>query len=92
TIERVIEFETKKFPLPLNLEAYLDQVEVARLVFCTLPPVPDESMLEQEDPDEKAVLELLQKYDLGREVMDMPDWDHEAALEGNYFQDNPSAV
>ncbi|KAG6830283.1 hypothetical protein H0H87_008581 [Tephrocybe sp. NHM501043] len=92
TIERVIEFETKKFPLPLNLEAYLDQVEVARLVFCTLPPVPDESMLEQEDPDEKAVLELLQKYDLGREVMGMPDWDHEAALKGNYFQDNPSAI
>ncbi|KAG6854103.1 hypothetical protein C0991_010517 [Blastosporella zonata] len=88
TIERVIELE-KKFSLPLATQAYLDQVKIARVVFRTLPPVPEVSMLEQADPDEVTVMELLQKYGLGREVMS--NWDNETALAGNYFQDNPSA-
>ncbi|KAG6868149.1 hypothetical protein C0993_007093 [Termitomyces sp. T159_Od127] len=90
SIERVIELETKYAP-PLTPQEYLDQVGVARVVFTTLPPVPDPELLEQGEPDEAKVAELLQKYGLGKEVMGMDGWDCRAALRGNYFEDNPSA-
>ncbi|KAG6890248.1 hypothetical protein C0992_002657 [Termitomyces sp. T32_za158] len=90
SIERVIELETKYAP-PLTHQAYLDQVGVARVVFATLPPVPNPESLEQGEPDEEKVVELLQKYGLGKEVMGMDEWDYGAALKGNYFEDNPSA-
>ncbi|KAG6919813.1 hypothetical protein DXG01_000315 [Tephrocybe rancida] len=92
SIERVIELETK-YALPLSQQAYLDQVQIARVVFETLPPLPEIKLLEQKEPDEEAVLELLQRYGLGKEVMGTSDWDQASgvALEGNYFQDNPSA-
>ncbi|KAG5727812.1 putative flap endonuclease 1 like protein [Termitomyces sp. T112] len=88
SIERFIELETKFAP-PLAPEAYLNQVEAARLVFRTLPPVPDPELLEQGEPDEAKVIELLQKYGLGKEVMGMGEWGYEEALKGNYFEDNP---
>ncbi|KAG6860296.1 hypothetical protein C0995_013032 [Termitomyces sp. Mi166 len=90
SIERVIELETK-YTLPLAPQAYLDQVQVARVVFRTLPPVPEPEMLDQRESDEAKVVEVLQRYGLGKEVMGMEEWDYQAALKGNYFEDNPSA-
>lgn len=90
TIERVVELETKYAPqVPQNL--YLAQVEVARMVFQTLPPVPEKSRLEQGDVDETAVATILQQYGLGRALMNSCYWDYGAALDGNYFDDDPSA-
>ncbi|KAG6848375.1 hypothetical protein H0H93_000757 [Arthromyces matolae] len=90
SIERVVELETKYVP-PLAPQAYLAQVELARSVFRTLPPVPDAELLKQGDIDETTLVAVLQKYGLGKEVVDVVDWDYGAALRGNYFQDNPSA-
>lgn len=64
---------------------------MARVVFATLPPVPNPESLEQGEPDEAKVAEVLQKYGLGKEVMAMDEWDYGSALKGNYFEDNPSA-
>jgi flap endonuclease-1 len=89
SIERVVELETKYAPqVPQN--DYLAQVEVARMVFQTLPPVPEKNRLEQGSVDETAVVKIMERYGLGRALM-TSDWDYEAALDGNYFQDNPSA-
>jgi len=89
SIERVIELETKYAPnMPQNV--YLAQVEVARLVYQTLPPVPEKSRLEQGRLDETTVIKILERYGLGRALMSS-DWDYGTALDGNYFQDNPRA-
>ncbi|KAG6828094.1 hypothetical protein H0H92_009249 [Tricholoma furcatifolium] len=91
SIERVLELETKYLP-PLSPEAYLNQVKIARLVFCTLPPLPEVSLLEQREPDDDEVIKLLQRFGMGRMMIDdSMEWDHSSALTGNYFQDNPSA-
>lgn len=88
SIERVIEQETKYHPrLPADM--YLEQVEVARLVFATLPPIPDKELLEQKDSDPEAVAAVLQRYGLHR--ISTADWDYNSALEGNYFKDDPTA-
>ena len=89
SIERVVELETKYAPqIPQN--DYLAQVEVARMVYQTLPPVPEKDRLQQGTVDESAVVKLLEQYKLGRALMSS-DWDYGAALEGNYFQDDPHA-
>ncbi|KAF5379098.1 hypothetical protein D9615_005892 [Tricholomella constricta] len=90
SIERVIELEKKYLPR-IPHEAYIAQVEIARMVFGTLPPVPEKSLLEQGIIDEAGIIEVLQRYGLGRAVMNDGDWDYYVALEGNYFNDNPSA-
>jgi len=89
SIERVIELETKYAPnMPQNV--YLAQVEVARLVYQTLPPVPEKSRLEQGRLDETTVIKILERYGLGRALMSS-DWDFGTGLDCNYFQDNPRA-
>jgi flap endonuclease-1 len=87
SIERVIELETK-FPPRVPRQVYLKQVEDARVVFRTLPPIPDHKLLKPRKSDEHEVVQILQRYGLHRVVMD--DWDYEAALDGNYFEDDPS--
>lgn len=88
SIERVIELETKYAPqIPHNI--YLAQVEVARMVYQTLPPVPEKSRLQQGDVDETMVVKLLEQFKL--DTLMRSDWDYSAALEGNYFQDDPCA-
>ncbi|KAJ7754478.1 PIN domain-like protein [Mycena metata] len=89
SIERVIEVETKYEPR-VPPPAYLAEVEIARLVFQTLPPVPDAKLLEQEKDDE-ALPTLLQRFGLGRLLMGQEESVFEDALQGNYFSDDPSA-
>ncbi len=66
---------------------YLQQVQLARNVFQTLPPTPDRVLLQQGEVDEDAVLAILEKYGLSRYV-EAEDWDCGQALAGNYFSDN----
>lgn len=91
SIERVIELETKYLPR-ISQDAYLAQVAIARMVFGTLPPVPAKEALDQGVIDDVAVIEVLQRYGLGREAMAIGEWDHSAALNGNFFNDNPTVV
>jgi flap endonuclease-1 len=88
SIEAIIQQERKYSPR-LPEKAYLAQVEAARGVFRTLPEVPDLSLLKGRESDMQAVSGILQKYGLHR--ASGYEWDYDAALEGNYFQDNPSA-
>lgn len=89
SIEQIIERERKYAPrLPEN--AYLEQVGVARLVFQTLPPVPDEGLLAAREVDTELVSTILQQYGLHRAAS--YGWDYNAALDGNYFQDNPNVI
>ncbi|KAJ7126101.1 PIN domain-like protein [Mycena epipterygia] len=88
TIERVVEAE-KKFTPRIPALAYLAEVEVARLVFQTLPPVPDAKLLEQKRDDEELMV-ILQRFGLGKLLMN-EDYDFGEALRGNYFSDNPTA-
>lgn len=88
SIERIIEAETK-YPLQMPLETYMAQVEIARVVFKTLPPIPEKHVLEGSSPDEADAIVVLQRYGLGREVMASDSWNYSAALDGNYFEDNP---
>ncbi|KAJ7728440.1 hypothetical protein DFH07DRAFT_851193, partial [Mycena maculata] len=88
SIERVIEAETKYTPR-VPAPTYLAEVEVARLVFQTLPPIPDVKLWEQ-DEDSEGLIVLLQRFGLGKLLMDSA-WDFEEALQGNYFSDDPSA-
>ena len=55
-----------------------------------MPEVPDLSLLKARESNTEAVSEILQKYGLHR--ASGYEWDHDAALEGNYFEDNPSAL
>ncbi|KAJ7664312.1 PIN domain-like protein [Mycena rosella] len=89
SIERVIEAETKFTPR-VPAATYLAEVEVARLVFQTLPPLPDANLLEQAK-DEEGLVVLLQRFGLGKLLMADESWDFEEALQGNYFSDDPSA-
>ena len=54
SIERVIERERKYSPR-ISEKSYLKQVEIARLVFQTLPPVPDTHLLQAKESDIKLV-------------------------------------
>ncbi|KAJ7640896.1 PIN domain-like protein, partial [Mycena polygramma] len=89
SIERVIEVE-KKYTPRVPPPAYMAEVELARLVFQTLPPVPDVESLEQSKDDE-ALAVVLQRFGLGKLLMGEGEWEPEGALQGNYFSDNPSA-
>lgn len=91
TIEEVLERE-KQYPPRLPPDSYLRQVEVARVVFHTLPPIPDPSVLQNGEPDDVEVKEILHKYGLWKELTHDYDWDYSQALSGNYFDDNPAAA
>ncbi|KAK2464559.1 hypothetical protein APHAL10511_003417 [Amanita phalloides] len=88
SIERVLSSEVK-YPPRLPADAYLAQVELARMIFRTLPPVPDENQVTPRRRDDDEVIQLLQRFSLGREVLQREEWDYEAALAGNYFADDP---
>ncbi|KAL1949219.1 hypothetical protein VTO73DRAFT_11025 [Trametes versicolor] len=89
SIERVLERE-RQYPPRIPEAEYLQQVQLARDVFQTLPPTPDRTLLQQGEVDEDAVLAILEKYGLSRYVQ-AEDWDYGQALAGNYFSDNPIA-
>lgn len=96
SIEKVIEAETK-FKPKLPREDYLKQVNLARSVFQTLPPVPEDVALWFRDVDgekrtsasrQSDVLFVMGKYGLSREV----EWDTDDALKGGYFDDDPGII
>ncbi|KAF8155636.1 PIN domain-like protein [Crassisporium funariophilum] len=93
SIERILELEPK-YPPRLPIPAYLAQVDIARTVFKTLPPVPPLETMQQTEKNDTEVAEVLRMYGLGRFLAehDLENWDHDAALTGNYFEDNPSAL
>ncbi|KAI0739004.1 PIN domain-like protein [Daedaleopsis nitida] len=90
-IEQVLQHETK-YPPRISLNAYLEQVQLAREVFQTLPPMPDVTSFNPGNSDEKEVWMILEKYGLRRYVIDQFEADCSQALSGNYFEDNPSAL
>ncbi|KAJ7064891.1 PIN domain-like protein [Mycena amicta] len=79
-IERVLICETKYVPR-LPAETYLAEVETARMVFQTLPPVPDARLLEQEK-DQEALSTVLQRCGLGRLLFN-EDWNYEGRIGGH---------
>ncbi|KAJ3736655.1 PIN domain-like protein [Lentinula guzmanii] len=91
SIENVINAETRYQPRG-SREDYLKQVNMARKVFQTLPPVPEDAVVRLRNRERNAgrydaeqVLLIMGKYGLSREVV----WDSEDALKGNYFDDDP---
>ncbi|EPQ52244.1 PIN domain-like protein [Gloeophyllum trabeum ATCC 11539] len=93
SIEGVIEHE-KQFPPRVAPQAYLQQVQVARLAFTTLPPLPDPEELRQKEWDNAQVRSLLERFGLLRATAAyfLDDWDYQEALAGNYFNDKPSSL
>ncbi|KAI0819938.1 PIN domain-like protein [Trametes gibbosa] len=89
SIERVLEHE-RQYPPRISESEYLQQVQLARRVFQTLPPTPDTALLQQGEVDVDAVWAILEKYHLHRYVAE--DWDYGHALTGNYFSDDPVAA
>lgn len=87
TIERILERE-QQFPPRTPGITYLQQVALARMVFRTLPPVPEKTHLQQR-ADDSAVQWILQKYSLWRSISH--DQNLPSALTGNYFNDSPFA-
>lgn len=91
SIERVLAAieDNPRYSLRVPPDAYLAQVQIARLVFATLPAVPAaESMMPLAKNDEE-IKRLLRKYDLHDFSSDSPLG---AALTGNLFNDNPYAL
>ncbi|PFH49354.1 hypothetical protein AMATHDRAFT_76246 [Amanita thiersii Skay4041] len=90
SIERVLANEIR-YPPRLPTNVYLAQVEIARMVFRTLPPVPNQDQLVPAGKNDDHVVHLLQRSGLGREVILNEEWDYQSALGGNYFADDPRA-
>jgi len=80
-----------KYQLKLPKAAYLAQVDIARTVFKTLPPLPSKADFESVDKNDEKAAGILQKYGILRQDIypDCPNWRHEEALVGNYFNDIP---
>ncbi|TFK49060.1 PIN domain-like protein [Heliocybe sulcata] len=93
SIERLIEQETR-YPLSMEPEVYLEQVQVARMAYATMPPLPEEEELKQGKWDEEKVRKVLGKFKLLREAGSSLDGreDHQEALAGNYFGDSPGVL
>ena len=97
SIEHILEaIETQpRYILKGSRDSYLAQVQIAREVFGTLPPVPPASALEPSVKSDEDVTEVMQRYGLGFELLDR-DWDYTAAydtlLGGNPFEDDPRAL
>ncbi|PCH35225.1 PIN domain-like protein [Wolfiporia cocos MD-104 SS10] len=88
SIERILECETR-YPPPDPPHSYLAQINLAREVFSTLPPVPKVEQLQTKEYDEESVSALLTQY--GLQNLLTGEWDSTAALAGNYFDDDPTA-
>lgn len=95
TIEQILEaIETQpRYTLKISRDVYLAQVQIAREVFGTLPPVPPSSALEAGVKSDKDITEIMQRYGLG--FAHSENWDYTAAydslLGGNPFEDDPRA-
>ncbi|EJU02350.1 PIN domain-like protein [Dacryopinax primogenitus] len=90
SIEQLLRSQTKY--VPSSPGVYMEQIEVARLVFSTLPPVPDSAPFQEGIYDEQEVQALLKEYhvqvaDLAEDMGDHTA--HDGHLGANYFGDNP---
>lgn len=92
SIERILDAieNHPKYTLKLEREAYMAQVQIARLVFATLPPVPGPELMKQIEKNDTRVTKILRHYGLERYAAD--ELDYQNALSGTYFQDNPYAA
>ncbi|TDL22872.1 PIN domain-like protein [Rickenella mellea] len=90
TIERVVAEERTRTPPRGPETRYFEQIGLAREVFATLPPVPEDvAVLEGKEEDWDAVSRIMSQFGLSRAVDDK-HWDSGASLAGNYFDDNPA--
>lgn len=87
SIERIIEHE-KQYTPRQDVITYLRQVAMARMVFRTLPPVPNEILIPQ-PTDETAVYSIMHKYRLWKVLSTEHQWLNDSPLAGNYFNDSP---
>ncbi len=91
SIERVLAVieDNPRYTLRIPSDAYLAQVQIARLVFATLPPVPAAGSMISLAKNDEEVKRLLRKYNLHDFSSDSP---FGATLAGNLFNDNPYAL
>ena len=81
-----------KYSLKLSKSAYLAQVDIARSVFKTLPPVPTLRPIEKND---EQVEDILKKYGIMYGDIYHDHYIREGykdALIGNFFNDTPFAI
>lgn len=87
SIENVVEHESR-YPPRIPIAAYLAQVEVARKIFQTLPPIPAPELLRPAQADPAALFHIAQKYHIHSLLPENGSY-QAAALAGNYFGDDP---
>jgi flap endonuclease-1 len=91
SIERVVVEVERRFPPRGGVpRSYLVQVVAARGVFETLPPLPDVALLQPGLTDDAGIVEILQRCGL-HQAASAAGYSCHTALDGNYFQDDPSA-
>ena len=83
-----------KYQLKLPKAAYLAQVDIARSVFKTLPPLPSTTFSKSVERSDARAASILQTYGILRPDIfpEKSDWRHEDALVGNYYKDIPIAA
>ncbi|KAF7763969.1 hypothetical protein Agabi119p4_8506 [Agaricus bisporus var. burnettii] len=97
TIENILNSQTKHQP-KIPHEEYMAQVESARAIFSSPPPIPSQLRLAVMSTgtelliDQAKVAVVMERCGLGRALVGDSLWDYEAALDGNYFSDNPSMI
>lgn len=95
SIERVVEsIRDESRYTSEGWEKYLARVNIARLLFTTLPPLPPVESLRPIEKNDKIIQDVWSRYGLKSSALEK-DWDYDTAyqvaLGGNYFDDTPSA-
>ncbi|KAF9485035.1 PIN domain-like protein [Pholiota conissans] len=92
TIEKILDAieNQPKYELKLPRDAYLAQVQIARLVFGTLPPLPSAELMRHVRKDDTRVAAILRHYGLQQYMME--DLGYKNILAESYFHDNPQAA
>lgn len=88
SIEEIIKNETK-YPPESDASEYLEQVELGREIFRSLPPVPSEDELRQRPMDDARVQAVVEGFGFSKEMLAQDDDFVAITLKGNYFGDNP---
>ena len=100
TIEQVLEaIEAQpKYTLKVSRDVYLAQVQIAREVFGTLPPIPPASALEAGKKSDEDITEIMQRHGFESALLGhvSENWDYTVAydtvLGANSFEDDPRAL
>jgi len=89
-IEDIIASEPD-YPPTLAKETYLAQVQIARVIFKTLPSINplDPTHAQVGEKNDAEVARIMEKHDLGRILHEDQYDEQEASLVGNYFSDRP---